>query len=392
MATQVVYGADPNSPQTTQSVHSPSNASSVNSQPPSITSPQPTIIYANVEMASGQPGQPGTDDAVNVDIDNETEEKPPNKWLELFWCIWHTSDFITDLILGIEWCHGIETTQQEASKACTYDENTILKVCGVILLVCSTLGYGLYLYSAYKLNIKGITPTGAWAKTKIMKLFCEDFISVIITAFVSAGLFGITVLSAVSLLMSAISFLVFIIKLAVMDPWKKSEVYWDKCCAIFCCILWLMALGSVIGMLYLVIWSTGNEDNVATGEIKETGNEKKVISVGEFCYSFSQGERQFGTYETDPDWIYTRSFVQNDIVCYYNVNDEEGIQCTWNSEYDSWSPDMTNETTNVTKVYYKSCNQVPYWAGNVIRTETVCFDEIQISTKIDLALVAGFGF
>ena len=106
------------------------------------------------------------------------------------WFLWHTFDFITDMMLCIEWFGGMSTSLSETAICIGPYTNRALMILSIILGIVSLIGYGLYLYSSYQTYLYSkqgdldIDDDKPWDWPKVCKLCFEDSVSTILNSLV----------------------------------------------------------------------------------------------------------------------------------------------------------------------------------------------------------------
>eukprot|EP01084_Bolivina_argentea_P148440 259507_1 len=194
---------------------------------------EPEKKYA-AEPEKKYAAEPTVNSIVEITTHQEQEEKDqppkkPNKWIRNGLFLLNTVDFITDIIYTIK----------------LFEAGEFLTGIAFGVLVCSLIGYLLYLYDAYRKHIKLQQPKGEYNWAKIGKLILEDaFTIMIVTILSDAPLLkddenGSTDGSAVKTF-GFISMIVSCISLGfatgmefIYNPYKKSK---KGCCHKKCCI------------------------------------------------------------------------------------------------------------------------------------------------------------
>ena len=87
----------------------------------------------------------------------------------IFKFLFHLFDYVTDILMGMEWYNGYET-QLEETKSCTQDTNQTLRTASWILFVFSTIGFFSGLYDDLKKQRKLIIQHTQKDKTEIASI------------------------------------------------------------------------------------------------------------------------------------------------------------------------------------------------------------------------------
>ena len=286
----------------------------------------------------------------------DQNQTKPNRWMALGWLLWHTFDFATDVILGIEWIFGIKTTQLQSKIPCADKTNEGLGVAALFLLLFSVIGYCLYLFDAYRQNISLKAKSDAkWNCAKLGKLILEDLVSIIIISAVTLSFFRMTIWTAVTLSVSALSFIFMMAKQAIYNPCKRSNNCCHKCGACICCLL-LFAVVLVL-LFFAIIGSTRYGDT----------DETRVVNIGNLCYRDNDNGNSQLEYEYNTNL---------DIWCYYLTDDESRVICSTRF----LSSEVPKETAeNTTVVEFQTCEMMMD-IDSV--NQTVCYDSISMALEI----------
>ena len=249
----------------------------------------------------------------------EAEETPePNKsskWIAIGWFIWHTFDFLTDILTALPWTFGVSATLDLVRQNCDAIDirNIGGAIIGPLLLIFSIIGYGCYLRDAYKVYILKIPMDEvAWRWLKIFKLFCEDAMSITITCLGSVFVIQLSTIAALSLSVSVISLIVMIFKHIVYTPYKKGEGCRSKCAVFACCICWM---GCIVGLFFLglLLYYYGISDEKGVLYIKEE-NSVRCSDVSEL-YEVDGGQEESSVY---PYMLCTHESDQERFYCATN--------------------------------------------------------------------------
>eukprot|EP01084_Bolivina_argentea_P160009 278667_1 len=312
------------------------------------------IFHTDIPNGTTGPS-PHANHELNQSIEQETN-KHPNRWIAFGWLLWHTFDFITDVILGIEWQNGIKTTQPETKFQCADKTNDGLRMSSSFLLLFSLIGYLLYLYDTYRQNISLKANSDAkWNCLKLAKLILEDLGSIIIISIVTLSFFQMTIWTALTLLVSALSFMFMMAKQAIYNPCKRSEGCCHKCGACICCLL--------LFAVFLVLILFGGIGATRYAQTDET----RVIMIGNICYRDNDNTANNREYEHN---------VNLDIWCYYLSSNKSRVICSTRHLY---SYDDKETAENTTVVQFQSCKQM--MAGKNMN-QTICYDSISMKLNI----------
>eukprot|EP01084_Bolivina_argentea_P305182 527209_1 len=176
----------------------------------------------------------------------------------LFWFCWHTFDFITDIMVGIQWCSiGFETSQHETLHACSSirsisSQIEVMNNFGIALFAFSGIGYVISLYTlGAEIGVcqdkefcfdQSRTPN----YPKIFKIYLEDFVSILITVMIAIVYSEITGWIIASLIISTLSFIFALGYAGVHKTYKGNCI---TCCVFNVCFI----LTVIPGIMYLFI-------------------------------------------------------------------------------------------------------------------------------------------
>ena len=192
------------------------------------------------------------------------DNKGPKKCIAIMFLIWNTFDFITDIILAVEWHHGVKATDDMEEK-CEDNLKSIndqLQTAATVLIVCSVIGYLLYLFDAYRQS------DAKCNCAKIMKLVLEDLLSMSIVIYISATVYssGWTSWTILSFMASVLSFFFAMMKQACFNPCAHGTGCGGKCAGFCGCVLILgIAVGFVTFaglMAFASIFKSSCEDDM----------------------------------------------------------------------------------------------------------------------------------
>ena len=196
--------------------------------------------------------------------------------------VWNLFNFVTDILAFMQWIMGFEATQTLVQENCAQSKNDRLLIFGLISLICSIIGFTCYLYDTYKENISSKSESSdkiTWRWYEIFKLFIEDLTSVSITIYVSASIFGITVLSSLSLIVSIITLIYDMVVYLVYTPYKNGQGTWtNKGAVLCCCIFMFLVILSVGAIAFLVV-----DQQNSLGGISVDDNGVWIIMIEQIC-------------------------------------------------------------------------------------------------------------
>ena len=147
----------------------------------------------------------------------------------------------------------------EIEEACIGVRNTVLPYFALVICVLAVIGYVSYCVGIYK-QITGKSTfdpeDGIWNWSIIAKLCIEDALSLILNTFVMFVIFDShgSVMMAVSLLVSILTFMAMCIQHAVCRPCRNRKRC-DECGAVMCCVQWV---GVVALSMFMLVMGSRN--------------------------------------------------------------------------------------------------------------------------------------
>ena len=291
--------------------------------------------------------------------DDEIEESPkPNKYIEIGWFLWHTFDFITDVLTGVQYIAGFQPSLDAVEQNCN-DLNGInvlhsdMDKLALILLPVSFIGYVLYCCDAYRVN-KLLKPTdkSTWRCLKIAKLLTEDLVSISVT-WIAFTFFVLpwTGLAIASFAVSSISLVVMMGKHGIYTPCKNGKHWRHKLGASGCCIFWLAVILGFIFMFFVIEMHLSDPHSVYAGQWT-------IMMEGNTTYGIEVDCNTYG---------HVNSVQLNGVYCQVEYNPEAKCVCR---EMVGDNEDINSDDI-IGYVEFESCDTFSVEGENPVN---VCFD------------------
>ena len=289
---------------------------------PSIQQPQSTEIVMRKSNPESDPTT--TTESVTDALEEESELKGCcKKWKGRFDIGINTLDFSTDIWTAIQWIVGLNVS--ETLSDCDDQlktDNQVLRICALILIPCSMLGYAFFIFDARNQKKRESTPDKdepIWKCLKLFKLLVEDYVSIIITWIASAYYFGFTTISVISLAISILSLVITIGIHGVYKPYKygqNPDVKRASCHKLGGCCCGCFLFLAIIFLILVILVTPSEGDGLLVVRFS-------YKSRGLMIYD---GQTRECSYVLNPDQVYEVDGLWTDCACRLS-DDESVIQC-----------------------------------------------------------------
>eukprot|EP01084_Bolivina_argentea_P022093 41053_1 len=234
----------------------------------------------------------------------------------MFWFCWHTFDLITDIIVAIQWWTVSFTTTNtfinpEAKATCLSARSTQQKTMNnfaIVLFAVSVIGYILCLYGLCREN--GFCASEYTSKAinypKILKLYLEDCISILVTAVIAMWYSEMNIWTVTSLLVSGISFIFCLFYEGVYKSYKNQYYLSHGVAWSFHLISCWAYLGAFIVLIIFVFQHVGNN----------TDSSWRIITINSGCYFYDSDYDRLSGYNQGMRCGMDAYNVSDIIVCH----------------------------------------------------------------------------
>eukprot|EP01084_Bolivina_argentea_P022094 41055_1 len=297
----------------------------------------------------------------------------------VFWFCWHTFDLITDIIVAIQWWTvSFMTTNAfinpEAQATCLSARSTQQKTMNnfaIVLFAVSVIGYILCLYGLCRENGFCISKytSKAFNYPKILKLYLEDCISILVTAVIAMWYSEMNIWTVTSLLVSGISFVFCFFYEAVYKPCKKNPDNIGGAWVFHLLSWWIYLCGFIVLVIFVALQAGNNTDS-----------SWRIITINSGCYVYDS----YDAY--DPSAVSYDRVANQGIQCQMDTKSKNGYvvyDITVCNEY--YGASMSGKMLAI--VQYGSCQTINATNSQFInlygklsthqtRNYTVCYDSL----------------